>query len=90
MRASEMDWMFDVLFELSEHADSNGFAHLSRALEQSMDAYCLDESLSRTPTPVFHSQRRVDPDAIGWGVAGRLKLEPMPRRMPQIKEPATA
>lgn len=53
----ETDWLFDVLYELSEVADASGMKRLSRALEFSMDAYLIDERAVYEALYMFRSRR---------------------------------
>ena len=75
----DVDWMYDVLFELSEMAEKADMPNLSKALEYSMDAFEYDEvardkrrAEAKAATALGY-QASVDP--VGWGVAANMRVE---------------
>ena len=80
---ANMDWMFDVLFELSEYADREGYVQLSEALEHSMDAYCADETLLDRRA---RERDAIAKQQIGWGIAAQYEMAAKAGALPRVKE----
>jgi hypothetical protein len=66
------DWIFDLLAEVCDLAEAQGFADTALALEAAMDAYLAEReraSWDTADTPVFRSVRqpRRPPKSSEWG-----------------------
>jgi hypothetical protein len=61
---NENEWLFDAIWELSDHAEQAGLPMLAAKLEDAMDAF-LAEHRPALPAPVVFQSARQRPDPVG-------------------------
>lgn len=67
---ADTDWIFDVLYDLSEGSEKAGMQRLSRLLEKAMDVYVEEERRLKLMEIAFQSNRR------GWRASELNRYRP--------------